>query len=136
MTTAVWIYLVTAAVFAAFGVTAFRHANRRPTTITDERLAEIQADIEVYDFADGVEVNRRPAYPVARLARSVREMGAAANQLHASFDEIAAKFAEMSFALKRTRETPGPRVTVSNQHGVRDDAALRRWTDGVAKGPW
>ena len=54
---------------------------------------EILASIEVYDFVEGREVNRRPAYPLIRMrVDMVRAMGSlrsAAQQAAKGFRELA-----------------------------------------------
>ena len=54
---------------------------------------EILASIEVYDFVEGHEVNRRPAYPLIRMkVDMVRAMGSlrsAAQQAAESFGRLA-----------------------------------------------
>lgn len=47
----------------------------------------IRASIEVYDFVDGREVNRRPAYPMARVSLSFREAAERARGAFRNFGE-------------------------------------------------
>ena len=55
-------------------------------------LDEIRSRITVYDFANGVEVNRRPAFPASRTRQSFRELvraGAEAAEKFRQFMEAA-----------------------------------------------
>lgn len=74
--TAVVIYLGCAALAIPIGLGIY--SDRRSEHVSPTRafvdLTEIQAGITVYDVVDGREVNRRPAYPMARLTMSFRSM--------------------------------------------------------------
>ena len=54
---------------------------------------QILASIEVYDFVEGREVNRRPAYPLIRMrvdmARAMGSLHLAAQQAAESFGRLA-----------------------------------------------
>lgn len=85
--TAILIYLVAAALATAGAVTHAAVGSRRPRPAPVD-LTEIQAQITVYDFVDGREVNRRPAYPFAGVALAMRGLTPAAARLTETLTEF------------------------------------------------
>jgi hypothetical protein len=68
------------------------HFWRKPKPSID--LSAIMADITVYDFVDGVEVHRQPAFPIAKLAYTMSTIPPLFNKLAAVGKATGAQFTE------------------------------------------
>lgn len=70
-------------------------------TIESADMLKIRASIEVYDFADGREVDRRPAYPIDYCTWATIEIGYLARAMMIpAFDSIARASARATADLK------------------------------------
>lgn len=64
---------------------------------TEQELDEIHAAITVYDFVDGQEVNRRPAFPMSGIRQSFREIAYLAARMKPKFDALAENIRKAGF---------------------------------------